>query len=577
MSTTLIFKEGLSSLLNSAIINIIDKSNSTDEALEVLKQHFTFTAAEIAQAFQESYIRALIAISTSLVSPEQGQIFWQKILKSPANTKNYQHLNDEYLHPFAHQHNLSTEALSKFCRIALQQSKLLIKSTIFEANNLPFTETELRSFVSANGTFAITNLVLKQIPIPLDEKFCAFLDYKELFGQAILLFLYEKLSQDIRMTNTLEALQHKGLIFNISDIKTLVKLTQCELNLADTEKNLTKLSELKPKLDNFQQIETIIQNYYANFINFQQNFANWTDLVTVQISSILSAIENLHCKENHVKKTTITQQILTVILSPIKKMLQSETSTTENKSLQISSKIEATVQIEAESESLKQVNNTRKWWDELDQQWQNIFQAAIGIKTKPTLNDLVKILDLHQLDCREKKISNLEPLRELKNLQVLDCSWNQILNLEPLSELKNLETLDCWKNKISDLEPLCELINLQKLVCSWNKISDLKPLRKLKNLDTLDCWKNKISDLEPLCELHNLQKLVCSLNKISDLEHLRNLSNLQILDCSLNQISNLEPLRELNNLQTLDCWKNKINEVDIEKFQKAMPCCKVQG
>ncbi len=294
MSTAIIFRKGLSSLLNSSVINILAQSTGNDKALDLLKTNFTFTAAEIAAAFQDSHARAIAAICAGLVSPEQRQGFWKTLLESRVDSEFSQNIEQDYLQPFAK--HLSTEDLSNFRSTALEQCKKLAKCQLFQADNAPFTETELASFVTETGTFAITDLVLAQISIPLDEPVRDFLSYKELLGQAILFFFHEKLRNDSRMARTLEALQREGLIVDVREIKTLVQSTEDKLNQAVAAKQFGKLAELGPKLENLQKIESVTENHYAQFIAFQDNFASWTNLVTVQLSDISTEMEKLHWK-----------------------------------------------------------------------------------------------------------------------------------------------------------------------------------------------------------------------------------------------------------------------------------------
>jgi hypothetical protein len=185
--------------------------------------------------------------------------------------------------PFAQ--DWSTEALSKFRQTALEQCKRLAKCTLFQADNVPLTESELASFVTETGTFAITDLA--QVPIPLDEQVRDFLSYKELLGQAILFFLPEKLRHDTRMARTLEALQREGLILDVREIKTLVQSTEKKLDQAYADKQFEKLAELAPKLDVAKKIESVTESHYAQFIAFQDDFAGWTDLVRVQLSDMI--------------------------------------------------------------------------------------------------------------------------------------------------------------------------------------------------------------------------------------------------------------------------------------------------
>jgi len=163
MSTAIIFRNGISSLLNSSVINILAQSTGTDKALNLLKANFTFTAAEIAAAFQDSHARAIAAICAGLVSPEQRQGFWKTLLKSNIDSEFSQRIELDYLQAFAKQQNLLTEELSNFRQTALEQCKNLAKGQLFQADNVEFSESELASFVTETGTFAITDLVLAQV------------------------------------------------------------------------------------------------------------------------------------------------------------------------------------------------------------------------------------------------------------------------------------------------------------------------------------------------------------------------------------------------------------------------------
>jgi Leucine-rich repeat (LRR) protein len=114
--------------------------------------------------------------------------------------------------------------------------------------------------------------------------------------------------------------------------------------------------------------------------------------------------------------------------------------------------------------------DNRTWWNQMDKKWQQIFRNATDIHTKPTDDDLVTMISLQKLNCSDKEISDLEPLRQLTNLQELSCSNNKISDLESLRPLNNLQELSCSNNKISDLEPLRNLTNLEELNCKYNKI-----------------------------------------------------------------------------------------------------------
>jgi len=76
-----IIRQGLSSLLNGAIIDILAEVPGAHKVIELLKRNFTFTAAEIAENFQTSYGFAIAAISAGLVAPEKQPGFWRSLFQ----------------------------------------------------------------------------------------------------------------------------------------------------------------------------------------------------------------------------------------------------------------------------------------------------------------------------------------------------------------------------------------------------------------------------------------------------------------------------------------------------------------
>ena len=102
---------------------------------------------------------------------------------------------------------------------------------------------------------------------------------------------------------------------------------------------------------------------------------------------------------------------------------------------------------------MEKVDN-RKWWNQLDENWQKVFKKAIDIDGEPTGSDLEKIVNLQEFYCNPNEISDLEPLRALTNWQEFYCNPNEISDLKPLRALTNLQTLSCNSNQISDLKRL---------------------------------------------------------------------------------------------------------------------------
>jgi len=65
--------------------------------------------------------------------------------------------------------------------------------------------------------------------------------------------------------------------------------------------------------------------------------------------------------------------------------------------------------------------DSRKWWNQLENRWKEIFIEAIGIEDEPNDGELVEIIQLQELDCHSNQISDLEPLRQLTNLREFVC------------------------------------------------------------------------------------------------------------------------------------------------------------
>jgi len=116
---TTILREGLSNLLNSSIIEILSDMPAS-KAVDLLKENFTFTAAEIAQNFvKPSYGYALAAISSGLAAPENQRGFWQSLFQANVESEFSQQLESDYLLLFAQQKGLSDEKLSAFRQTAV--------------------------------------------------------------------------------------------------------------------------------------------------------------------------------------------------------------------------------------------------------------------------------------------------------------------------------------------------------------------------------------------------------------------------------------------------------------------------
>ncbi len=305
MSTT-ILRKGLSTLLNSSIIEILSDMPGVNKALNLLQENFTFTADEMAKNFQDGYGYALAAISSGLATPENQQGFWKTLVQSNVNRELSTGIEPDYLQPFAQQQGLTVAELQTFRQTAIAQCQQIAKRTLFQGDNVPFSQAELATFVTSSGASSMTDLVLEQIQADLDDRVVALLRYKELLGNALLFFLHEQLRKDDRFKNTLAALQREGLMVDVRE-----QTTEAKLNQAVAAKKFGDVAQLGQQLERLQQIESVTQSHYAQFLEFSQRFADWAPLVNVKLEQVLTVLGQLLGQLGGIKSDT--KQILALL------------------------------------------------------------------------------------------------------------------------------------------------------------------------------------------------------------------------------------------------------------------------
>ena len=158
-----------------------------------------------------------------------------------------------------------------------------------------------------------------------------------------------------------------------------------------------------------------------------------------------------------------------------------------------------------------------------------------------------------------KKISDIEVLRDFHDLKTLDLSAQNISDISAIRNNTQLEILHLSRNNISEISPLMALTNLKELALWQNKISDITVLSNMKKLEFLGLDTNKISDIYPLNWLTKLVNLALNTNNIRNVAPLSWLNNLKYLYLGENNISDISPLENLGKLLQLYIWKNPIN------------------
>ena len=193
-----------------------------------------------------------------------------------------------------------------------------------------------------------------------------------------------------------------------------------------------------------------------------------------------------------------------------------------------------------------------------DSNLKRAIQEALDMANDITVTDM---LQLTELEVRQKQIADLTGLEYATNLRRLILPHNNISNLNPLSELFQLDHLGLWVNPISDLSPLSSLAQLRGLDLAGCHILDITPLANLTGLRWLALqWQQGtwITNIKPLENLVNLNNLRLSGNRIVDITPLTNLIELRTLWLDNNDISDITPLANLTMLQELQINNNRI-------------------
>ena len=167
------------------------------------------------------------------------------------------------------------------------------------------------------------------------------------------------------------------------------------------------------------------------------------------------------------------------------------------------------------------------------------------------------MLQLTELDARERGITDISGLEYAHNLKSLTLVYNNISDLTPISALR-LNDLWLWDNLVADLSPLANMTTLTHLDLGFNRISDISPLEKLTRLKWLELSGNQITDITALSNLTQLTLLEAFENNITDVTPLAGLTRLEHLKLQDNQITDVTPLAALTRLDRLEIELNAI-------------------
>ncbi len=210
-------------------------------------------------------------------------------------------------------------------------------------------------------------------------------------------------------------------------------------------------------------------------------------------------------------------------------------------------------------------------------------------KNITTLDPLIELSELQNLDCSNTNVEDISPIRNLNKINALDISNTLITDISDLRYANNIKTLNAENIRLSDIEIIGLYGQLTNLSVAGTDVSDISMLEnceqlvdlnmsstKVTSLDSivlpqsirfLNLSNTEIDDISSLSNLENLQVLIIDDTYVTDLSPLAGLSKLTELQCKNTSVSDIMPLKDLQNLVRIYCDNTKIDSEKAESFR----------
>lgn len=352
---------------------------------------------------------------------------------------------------------------------------------------------------------------------------------------------------------------------SIEQLQTLVNLEKLDLSNQSEIRDLipisvftnlhtlicdgTPISDINPvrslyNLKHFSGANTAISNIQplGDLGSLETINLQFTEVEDLRPISTLSYLTHLN-----ISKTQISSIRDLTKLPQLKKLICEETSVGQAD----------VAELLAANPTCKLVYHTdtlQLWWNNLDENWSEVFRQAIGIEREPNPEELHQIELLQSLEVKNRPgLTELGPVFRLWRLEELSFSRTGIRTLNNISQLQKLEKLTCSEGPLEDLTPLTQLIQLRHL----------------------DIQNTPVEDLKPLALIPTLKTLLCAGTQVSSIKHLAKLSGLEILNISNTSVSTLKPLFKLTELISLTCYNTKLSPGMVDKFKRSHPACEI--
>ena len=143
--------------------------------------------------------------------------------------------------------------------------------------------------------------------------------------------------------------------------------------------------------------------------------------------------------------------------------------------------------------------------------------ASLGFASSHSIT-WAELDTLTSIQCEDKEIENLSPLKYADNLTTLKLAGNWIAEATELKDLAHLSYLDLSDNSLSDLPALTGLTALDKLYLDNNYLLSIAPLTGLKStMSDLSLSRNALKNVSALKSFSSINYLYIDHNEITNI------------------------------------------------------------
>ena len=188
-----------------------------------------------------------------------------------------------------------------------------------------------------------------------------------------------------------------------------------------------------------------------------------------------------------------------------------------------------------------------------------------GNKNITTLDPLIELSELQNLDCSNTNIEDISPIRNLNKINTLDISNTFVSDISDLRYANNIKVLNAENIRLNDIEIIGLYGQLTNLSISGTDVFDISILENCDQLVDLNISGTKVTSLDSIVLPTSIRFLNISNTDIDDISSIANLENLQVLIIDNTNITDLSPLANFSKLNELQCRNTGVSDIMVLK------------